>query len=174
MYHFNLSFSQGKLYKTSSSCSRFTDTNIASPLFAVLRCQTDFRLFELAASLNKHGIRAHQCMHCYLKNRQVYSRFGTSDSTMEGLKSTNKHLRQEQEDREVFKALKAGALNLIMRIDPMLRLQRVCSLAPPKNRKTVLSSGYQTTAEDSPGGYSALSKIIFIPQLYCALFVTKF
>lgn len=140
MYHFNLSFSQGRLYKTSSSCSRFTDTNMASPLFAVLRCQTDFRLFELAASLNKHGIREHQCMHCYLENWQVYGRFDTSDSTIEGWKSANKQFRQVQEDREVFKAkltctLKAGALNLIMRIDLMVRLQRVRSLAPPKNSK---------------------------------------
>lgn len=65
MYHFNLSFSQGRLYKTSSCCSRFTDTNMASPPFAIPRRQTDFRLLYLAAYLHKHGITALQCFHSY-------------------------------------------------------------------------------------------------------------
>lgn len=66
MYHFNLSFSQGRLYKTSNSCCRFTDTNMASPLFAVLWKRTDFTLLWLTAYLNKYGFKASQCSHCYL------------------------------------------------------------------------------------------------------------
>lgn len=78
MYYFNLSFSQGRLLKTSSSCSRFTDTNMASPLFFILRRQTDFRLLYLTAYLNKHALRPYNvfiviidlkwaALHCILR-----------------------------------------------------------------------------------------------------------
>lgn len=75
LYHFNLSFSQGRLYETSSSCSRFPDTNMASPLSAVLRWQTDFRLLYLAAyiwtnaALEPSNLQGLRCILCFWSNK---------------------------------------------------------------------------------------------------------